>query len=71
MFFEVRIKDSDGKVKKVLSREALSKRYWEAFFDKSGGPDAGKKVKGRGRKPKKKVSGDDSETRYNEEDWAL
>jgi len=31
MFYEVRVYNTKGKVKKVLSRDQLSKRHWEAF----------------------------------------
>ena len=53
MFNEVRILDAEGKVKKVVSRKILSRRYWKSFFDSpvSGAP--AKNTKGRGRKSKK------------------
>jgi hypothetical protein len=34
MFHEVRILDSKGKVKKVLSGKKLSNNYWKGFYDK-------------------------------------
>ena len=34
MFYEVRILDSRGKVKKVLSSKKLSVGYWEGFYEK-------------------------------------
>ena len=34
MFYEVRILDSEGKVKKVLSSKKLSSSYWGDFYDK-------------------------------------
>ncbi len=32
MFYPVKIKDSKGKVKKVLPSKKLSKDYWESYF---------------------------------------
>jgi hypothetical protein len=32
MFYEVKILDPQGKVKKVLSRQELGKRHWKDFF---------------------------------------
>ena len=34
MFYEVRVLDSKGKVKKVLSGKKLSNNYWKDFYDK-------------------------------------
>lgn len=34
MFYEVRILDSKGNVKKVLSSQNLSSGYWKGFYDK-------------------------------------
>ncbi len=34
MFYEVRILDSKGNVKKVLSSKKLSSGYWKGFYDK-------------------------------------
>ncbi len=34
MFYEVRILDSRGNVKKVLSSKKLSSGYWKGFFEK-------------------------------------
>jgi len=31
MFYEVRVYNAKGKLKKVLSRDQLSKRHWDAF----------------------------------------
>ncbi|KMP10613.1 hypothetical protein UR09_05490 [Candidatus Nitromaritima sp. SCGC AAA799-A02] len=45
MFYEVRILDHKGKIKKVLSSKSLSKRYWKSFFDNTGGAKALKKSK--------------------------
>lgn len=51
MFYEVRILDSDGKVKKVLSSRKLSSNYWKGFYDKVKG-----KAPSRSRIFKRKVS---------------
>ena len=67
MFFQVRVKDGKGKVKKVISSETLSKRYWDDFFK---GPSDGENTKTnvkRGRK-KNRVQENDS---MIEEDWNL
>jgi hypothetical protein len=32
MFYPVKIKDSKGKVKKVLPSKKLSKDYWDSYF---------------------------------------
>ncbi len=34
MFYEVRILDSKGNVKKILSSKKLSSGYWKGFYDK-------------------------------------
>lgn len=43
MFYEVRILDRKGQLKKVLSANSLSKRYWKSFFEKASGTEALKK----------------------------
>lgn len=47
MFYEVRILDRQGKVKKVLSSKALSKKYWKSFFENPGAAEPSKKPKGK------------------------
>ena len=47
MFYEVRVLDRKGKIKKVLSSKSLSKRYWDSFFDGSGPEETPKKSKTR------------------------
>lgn len=53
MFYEVRILDSSGKVKKVLSSKRLSKKYWNGFFDKAKGPSTTGAGRGKGQKAQK------------------
>lgn len=31
MIFEVRVLDASGKIKKVISREEISRKHWEQF----------------------------------------
>jgi hypothetical protein len=45
MFYEVRVLDDKGKIKKVLSSKSLSKRYWNSFFEGPGATDMLKKSK--------------------------
>ena len=47
MFYEVRILDSKGNIKKVLSSKKLSKKYWNGFFDKAKGPSTSGVRRGR------------------------
>ncbi|HJL73349.1 MAG TPA: hypothetical protein QGI40_05755 [Nitrospinaceae bacterium] len=47
MFYEVRVLDRKGKVKKVLSSKSLSNRYWNSFFEGPGAAEALKKPKGK------------------------
>lgn len=45
MFYEVRILDKNGNVKKVLSSKDLSRHYWKVFEDHShAGPKKGRKI---------------------------
>ncbi len=37
MFYEVRILDSEGNVKKILSSKKLSSSYWKGFYEKIKG----------------------------------
>ena len=32
MFYDVKILDSQGNIKKIISGQELRKRYWKAFF---------------------------------------
>ncbi len=70
MFFQVRIKDAQGKVKKVISSESLSKRYWDEFLNNSPEVSNVKKAEKRGKKSvtKERVDIDNS---MIEEDWNL
>ena len=51
MFYEVRVLDPKGKLKKVVSSQELSKRYWNAFHESANSKEtlklekAKKKVK--------------------------
>jgi hypothetical protein len=52
MFYEVRILDKNGQVKKVLSSKELSKHYWREFQEHTyahTAPNKGKKI---AKKPK-------------------
>jgi len=55
MFYEVRVLDSDGKIKKVLSSKKLSSNYWKGFFEKVKGksPSGSRIFKRKGRAPKR------------------
>ena len=35
MFYPVKIKDAEGKIKKVLTSQKLSKEYWDRVFEES------------------------------------
>lgn len=54
MFYEVRVLDSDGKIKKVLSSKKLSSNYWKGFYDKIKGrsPSGSRIFKRKARNPK-------------------
>ena len=51
MFYEVRILDSKGNVKKVLSSKKLSSGYWKGFYEKIKRKSPGRSgaAKGKGR----------------------
>ncbi|MBI4384799.1 MAG: hypothetical protein HY579_12290 [Nitrospinae bacterium] len=53
MFYEVRILDPKGKIKKVLTSKELSKRYWQDFKEQVRGQVASSLFKGKGRRSKK------------------
>ncbi|MBI4389092.1 MAG: hypothetical protein HY580_02845 [Nitrospinae bacterium] len=53
MFYEVRILDPKGKIKRVLTSKELSKRYWQGFKEQVHGQVATSLFKGRGRKSRK------------------
>ena len=55
MFYEVRILDSEGNVKKVLSGKKLSSNYWKGFYDKikSKSPMGSNAAKRKGSNPVK------------------
>ncbi len=57
MFHEVKIFDKKGKVKKVLSSEKLSTKYWDSFFNNPLAESM--KAKGRKRKSQKNMDYDD------------
>jgi CRISPR/Cas system CSM-associated protein Csm2 small subunit len=70
MFYEVRILDSKGKVKKVLNGKKLSNNYWKDFYDKvkSKSPMASKAAKNKkGNDPVKnrKADPDQFEDEYS------
>jgi len=70
MFYEVRILDSKGKVKKVLSGKKLSNNYWDSFYDKVKGKnplgsDAAKNKKGRYPVKNRKADPDKFEDEYS------
>ena len=58
MFYEVKIFDKKGKVKKVVSSKKLSSDYWYSFFNNPLS-DAKKKGKRPGKKPQKNTDCDD------------
>jgi len=68
MFYEVRILDSQGNVKKILSSKKLSTRYWNGFFDKAKGPLHSGPAKGKGRKAQKTSKANLS---YFEDEYSL
>jgi len=70
MFFQVRIKDAQGNVKKVISSESLSKRYWDEFFNNTSEGETIKNSEKRGKKSVKKAR-DDIQDSMIEEDWNL
>jgi hypothetical protein len=37
MFYQVKVLDGEGKLKKVVTSNELSKRYWNAFFEDANG----------------------------------
>lgn len=53
MFYEVRILDPKGKIKKVFSSKELSQRYWNGFKEQVHGQITTNLFKSRGRKKKK------------------
>ena len=53
MFYEVRILDRKGNIKKVLSSRELSKHYWEDFKNHLHGQST-PRIKGKGRKGARK-----------------
>jgi hypothetical protein len=70
MFFQVRIKDAQGNVKKVVSSESLSKRYWDEFFNNTSEGETIKNSEKRGKKSVKKDR-EDIQDSMIEEDWNL
>jgi hypothetical protein len=58
MFYEVKIFDEKGKVKRVISNKKLSAEYWNSFFNNQL-RDAKKKGKGRSKKPQNNTGCDD------------
>lgn len=70
MFYEVRILDSKGKVKKVLSGKKLSNNYWKGFYDKVKGKspmgsNVAKDKKGRDPVKNRKAEPDKFEDEYS------
>ena len=70
MFFQVRIKDAQGNVKKIIPSESLSKRYWDEFFNNTSEGETIKNSEKRGKKSVKKAR-DDIQDSMIEEDWNL
>jgi hypothetical protein len=33
MFYDVKVLNPQGKIKKIISRQELAKRYWEGFYN--------------------------------------
>jgi hypothetical protein len=66
MFFEVKILDGKGKVKKVVTSRELSRKFWTNFQTSTGtGASTSDLFKKRGRKSKKAslgLSDHDAET---------
>ena len=54
MFYQVKVMDSEGKLKKVISSQELSKRYWNTFFDEMSGDNAAKTASVKQARKKKK-----------------
>ena len=55
MFYEVRILDRKGHIKKVLSSKDLSKRYWDGFESHFGQTTSQPKKKGLKTSRRQKV----------------
>ncbi|PIR01257.1 MAG: hypothetical protein COV66_02240 [Nitrospinae bacterium CG11_big_fil_rev_8_21_14_0_20_45_15] len=70
MFFQVRIKDAQGNVKKIIPSESLSKRYWDEFFNNSSEGETIKNSEKRGKKSVKKDR-ENIQDSMIEEDWNL
>jgi hypothetical protein len=66
MFYPVKILNSKGKVKKVVTTKSLSQRYWGDFFDQ-GLKKKTIGAKGKGRKPLKKTETKKDQTMTDEE----
>jgi hypothetical protein len=55
MFYQVKVLDQEGKLKKVITSNELSKRYWNAFFDDANGDSKPKATVQQTRKKKKEL----------------
>ncbi len=68
MFYEVRVFDPKGQMKKVLSGKQLSKKYWDDFQNQLKGQATTGLFKKKGRKSSRKDLLDDERLEsYN--DW--
>ncbi len=54
MFYEVRILDKNGNVKKILSSKELSNHYWKVFQEHTHTHSAPSKGRKATKKPKEK-----------------
>ena len=54
MFYQVKVLNSEGKIKKVISSKELSKRYWNTFFEDMSGDSAAKTASIKLARKKKK-----------------
>jgi hypothetical protein len=55
MFYQVKVLDKEGKLKKVITSNELSKRYWNSFFDDANGDSRPKATPQQNRKKKKEL----------------
>jgi hypothetical protein len=53
MFYDVKIFDGKGKLKKIVTREISSRRHWDKFFDIKFNPKTPVKDGAKKRKPRR------------------